>query len=75
MCGYSFNSGFMGGFGLIMPLMIIAMLIFTIAIGYFLFNIIREFSNPNKEALKELSKRFANGEISKSEYDEIRKSL
>lgn len=73
MCSYFFNRGVMGGFGSIVMMLVMFLIVFFVA--YFLIKLFREFNNPNKEALKVLSQRFAKGEISKEEYNEIKKNL
>lgn len=73
MCSYFLNGGIMGGFGSIVMMILMFLMVFFV--GYFLIKLFKEFNNPNKEALKILSKRFAQGQISKEEYDEIKKNL
>ncbi|MGG5461813.1 SHOCT domain-containing protein [Clostridium sp. B9] len=74
MCDYFFNQGMMGG-GIFGTLMMLGILLVVLFIGYFLFKFLKDFNNPNRDALKNLSNRFANGEISKEEYEEIKKFL
>lgn len=73
MCSYFFSGGIMGGFGSIV--MMLGMFLIVSLIGYFLVKLFKEFNSPSNEVLKTLSQRFVKGEISKEEYNEIKKNL
>lgn len=74
MMGYRYG-GMMGGFGMIIPLILIGLIIYAVIK-------LSQGSNKNNrdyrygnDALDILKRRYANGEISEEEYNQKRKML